>query len=448
MATRIIQARLIYPRVKRLGREFFWIGLGQAVAAIAGIVGVRLLTGALSPSKYGELALGMTVATLANQVILAPLSGAFLRFFAPAQQVNQTSGYLRGVLLLLIQATCLLLGLACLFALGLWMSGQTEWLGLIFAALIFSLLSGYKAALDGIQNAARQRAIVAWHQGLGEWLRFLTAAAMIALLGAFSFVAMAGYALATLVVIVSQLIFFRRKVFRFKLLPMSVSRFEIDQSEVQKWVGQMRAYAWPFTSWGLFTWAQVASDRWALQTFGSTSTVGLYAVLYQLGYYPIVLLSIAVTQLASPVLFSMAGDGTNPQRMNQTHQLNNWIVFGSIMLSIVGFILALFFHHEVFVIFVSSEYQSVSPLLPLMVLSGGLFAAGQLAVQSKLMTFDTRSLMVPKIVTASLGILLNFAGAYAFGLRGVVFANISFSAIYFLWILYLTRMKTQNACPV
>jgi len=448
MATRIIQARQIYPRVKRLGREFFWIGLGQAVAAIAGIVGVRLLTGALSPSKYGELALGMTVATLANQVILAPLSGAFLRFFAPAQQVNQTSAYLRGVLLLLIQATCLLLGVACLFALGLWMSGRTEWLWLIFAALIFSLLSGYKAALDGIQNAARQRAIVAWHQGLGEWLRFLTAAAMIALLGAFSFVAMAGYALATLVVIVSQLIFFRRKVFRFKLLPMSVSRFEINQSEVQKWVGQMRVYAWPFTSWGLFTWAQVASDRWALQTFGSTSAVGLYAVLYQLGYYPIMLMSITVTQLASPVLFSRAGDGTDPERLNQTHQLNNWIVLSSIVLSIFGFIMALFFHHEVFVILVSPEYQSVSPLLPLMVLSGGLFAAGQLAVQSKLMTFDTRSLMVPKIVTASLGILLNFAGAYAFGLRGVVFANVSFSAIYFLWILYLTRMKAQKACPV
>src|SRR5438874_2297495 len=52
----------------------------------------------------------------------------------------------------------------------------------------------------------------------------------------------------------------------------------------------MRGYAWPFAAWGIFTWMQTASDRWALQGRG-TSEVGFYAALYQLGYYPMTLLS-------------------------------------------------------------------------------------------------------------------------------------------------------------
>src|SRR5439155_11689793 len=121
----------------------------------------------------GELALGMTVAALTQQVVLGPVSGALLRFFAPAAEAGQLNAYLKGARHLLIGATFLLLGLGTLLGLALWRNGQVKWLGLMTAAFSFSLFSGYNSAMDGVQNAARQRAVVAWHQGLGQWLRFL-----------------------------------------------------------------------------------------------------------------------------------------------------------------------------------------------------------------------------------------------------------------------------------
>jgi O-antigen/teichoic acid export membrane protein len=203
----------------------------------------------------------------------------------------------------------------------------------------------------------------------------------------------------------------------------------------------MRGYAWPFAAWGIFTWAQMASDRWSLQAKGGTSDVGLYAVLYQLGYYPMTLLSSFLVQLVLPVLFSRAGDGTDPDRMAQSHRLNRVLLLSSIGLVLAGVSLAFLFHREILSLLAAPGYRTVSPLLPMMVLSGGLFAAAQIAVLSLLSGFNSRFLMAPKIVTALVGVLLNFAGAFWLGLSGVVYAGVATSSIYLVWVWFLVKRE-------
>ena len=69
-------------RFKRFGKEFTWIVLGQAATMLGALVGVRILTGLLAPAEYGQLALGMTAATLIQSVVLGPLgkpSTSFLK---------------------------------------------------------------------------------------------------------------------------------------------------------------------------------------------------------------------------------------------------------------------------------------------------------------------------------------------------------------------------------
>jgi O-antigen/teichoic acid export membrane protein len=291
-----------------------------------------------------------------------------------------------------------------------------------------------------MQNAARQRAVVACHQGIGQWLRFATALALIAAIGALSSVAMLGFAIASALVFGSQTVLFRRKI--LAMLPAEDSATEQDACV---WTRQMRGYAWPFAAWGIFTWAQMASDRWALQAGGSTGEVGLYAALYQLGYYPMMLLSGFLVQLVSPVLFSRAGDGTNPDRMAQSHRLNRMLLLSSFALAVAGVILASFFHREILSLLAAPLYRAVSPLLPVMVLSGGLFAAAQIAVLSLLSGVNSRLLMAPKIATGLLGVLLNFAGAYWLGIRGVVYAGLAVSSIYLVWILILVKREQIGA---
>ncbi len=69
-------------RFRRLCREDLWVTIGQAAAVAGALVGVRLLAELMEPAAYGELALGMTVATLVNQVVLAPLGNGATRYYA------------------------------------------------------------------------------------------------------------------------------------------------------------------------------------------------------------------------------------------------------------------------------------------------------------------------------------------------------------------------------
>jgi len=429
-------------RFQRLGREFLWIASGQAAATLGSLVGMRLLTGVLSPDIYGELALGMTLATLVNQVVFGPLGVAVLRFFAPAREAQECANFLAALRRLLARAT----GVAVLLAVGtclvLLLIGQFNWLWLSVAACSFALFSGYNSALDGMQNAALQRPIVAWHQALTSWSRFLAAAGMVLWLGAASAVAMLGYLLATLLVLLSQFWFFRRI-----LLPTNGLSADGTASP-QHWETQMLAYSWPFAVWGIFTWAQIASDRWALQMFASTREVGLYAALYQLGYYPITILTGLIVQLVAPVFFQRAGNASDPSRMRQIHTLNRRLTMAALFLTGAAALLAFVLHGIVFTWLVAPEYRTISWLLPGMVLAGGLFATGQLAGISLLSGTETRSLLSLKVVTAIVGALLNIFGAAWWGIIGVVGAGVIFSTVYLLWILHLVRSQYNQLVDV
>src|SRR5207247_7755858 len=106
-------------RAKRLAKEFFWVGAGQVAAIVGGLAGIRLLTQALSPASYGELALGMTAASLTQQVVVGPAAGAILRFFAPATEAKQLGDYLKASRRLLAEGTLLLVAIATVSGLAL-----------------------------------------------------------------------------------------------------------------------------------------------------------------------------------------------------------------------------------------------------------------------------------------------------------------------------------------
>lgn len=426
--------RLVPRRVQRLGREFVWVVLGQSCAIIGALVGVRLLTNVLSPEVYGELALGVTVAALANQIVTGPLNNAFMRFYSPAFEVGQLRSFFLGMKKWLTISSLFLVAAFSTIASTLFAVGYVKWFSIIFAALCLAIISGFNSALNCIQNAARQRAIVALHQGVGQILKFLLAVALVGILGMFSSVAILGYALAALAILLSQYFFFRRNI-----LPLSQSERAPAPDDANEWSRRMVAYAWPFATWGLFTWAQMASDRWSLQIFSTTRDVGLYAVLFQIGYYPMIMSSGLLSQLVAPILFSKAGDATDPGRMCHISRLNNRMVFLTFLLSVIATFFALFFHQQIFSLLVAPEFRNISFLLPVMILAGGLFATGQVATQILTVDVNTWVLIKPKVTTAIIGIILNLSGSYYYGLQGVVVSFLVFSSIYLGWILWLTR---------
>ena len=122
-------------RLLRLGRESFWIALGQTAAVIGSVVGIRVLTQVLPPTVYGELALGMTLATLALYIVFNPLSNACLRFYAPAHEALELKEYFLAIRKILSQSTVVLICLGFLLCLGLYLIGYIQWMWLAIMSL-------------------------------------------------------------------------------------------------------------------------------------------------------------------------------------------------------------------------------------------------------------------------------------------------------------------------
>lgn len=417
-------------RFRRLSKEGAWIVIGQATAILGALASVRLLTELLDPAAYGELALGLTLASLVNQTVLGPLANGITRFYAPAQERGDLGSYLSAVRGLVLAATAVIVMMILLAGAGLLLAGRMEWIAIASAALIFAGLSGYNAILSGIQNAARQRAIVALHQGIESWARFLLAAALLLWLGATSAVAMAGFALGVTLVLGSQYMFFRK-----------VIHDDGVAADRGNWQQQIWKYSWPISIFGIFTWMQLASDRWALGLFASTQEVGLYAALFQLGYQPMSIATGMVMQFLLPIFYQRAGDASDDRRNAGVNTLS-WRVTG-IALGLTGavFFAALLFHAQIFRILVAAEYASVSHLLPWMLLAGGIFAAGQTLALNLMSQMKTQIMIAPKLMTALLGVALNFAGAYWYGITGIVIAGTLFSLSYLVWMAALAKRE-------
>lgn len=426
----------IYPsRFRRLAKEGSWIVIGQITAVAGALALVRVLTEYLAPVQYGQLALGLTVAGLVNQVVMGGIGAGIGRFYSIAAEKQDLGGYLYATRHLLAYATVAVVALGLLLMASLYWLGYSQWIGLAAAALVFSVLSGYNSTLSGIQNAARQRAIVAFHGGLDAWLKILLAVGVVLWLGASSTAVVIGYACSSLLITVSQRIFLRR----------TIPQQHTPIQNRQQWMPQIWAYSLPFTTWGAFTWMQQVSDRWALQAFASTSDVGQYAVLFQLGFTPIALITGMAMSFLGPILYQRSGDATDHARNTNVHRLGWKMTHLSLLVTLLGFAITLALHESFFGLLVASEYRGSSYLLPWVVLAGGIFAAGQMLALKLMSDMKSSAMTNAKIVTALVGILFNVIGVALAGIQGVVVALVAFSCIYFVWMGVLARHLSLKA---
>lgn len=411
-------------------REGFWILGGQILTVVGALVSIRILTELLTPQAYGELALGMTFALLANQLVFGPFSQGAARFYSPAIAAQDLGGYLDAIYLFGLQLVLAVALLSALLGLLLFLAGWQTWSHLIFASSAFAIASGLNATLSGIQNAARQRAIVAIHQGLEMWFRVLFASVLLICFWVSSSLALWGFTIAMVVILLSQWRYFH------PIRRLGASQKSLD-SGGRDWRAEIWRYSWPFGSWGIFSWAQRASDRWALAFFAGLDEVGLYAVVYQLGYYPVTIATDMGARLIAPIFFDKAGDGTDQERAQQVRTVSYRIF--AIVLTLTFFATAVTHLIEPYVldIFLADAFSSIEGVLPVIVFSGGLYAGAQILTLILMTEMKTRRMVRGRIVIALVALALNFFAAYHFGIIGIVWAGVLASSFHIAWILRL-----------
>lgn len=406
---------------RRIAPEAALIGAGQAVAALASIATIRVLTGILRPADFGKFGLALTVATLVQQCLLGPIAMAAVRYYAPSWDSGNIRPYMRGLALLCLVGTV---------ALAVLTAGASCWIPNLWTAAIYAWVSSASSLLDGVQNAARQRALVAIHQGAGGWLRLVLAVAGAKIWGASSAVTLWAYSAGYAILIVSQSFFLWRRMGRGEFAQPAMPMGPLALS--------MAHYTWPFSAWGVFTWMQASADRWALSAYSGLYQTGLYQSLYQLGYYPASLVTQFLVQVATPILFAKAGHGGSAERWN--HRL----MLAAIAATLAGAAVSAAGGHKILALLLAPDYRDQSTLLTPLILASGCFAAGQIGAIHSLMAMNTRRLIAPKIVTAVIGGVLIVAGAAVAGTKGVVAAQLAFSLAYLIWIVVL---NCRHAAP-
>ena len=428
-------------RFRRLAKEGSWIIIGQIISMIGALVLVRVLTEHLDPSQYGQLALVLTLGTLICQVAYSGSMPGIMRYYAIAAEKGETSDYMMAAWRMMLRGTFIAFALSVMLLLGILFLGKESWVGLTVITIIFSVLSSCNSTLNMIQNAARQRRVVSIHGSLDAWLKVLFALGLLTWLGNFSEVVVIGYVLSLLLILVSQIIFIQRLIPRQPCQPSAVGN-------CGPWMNQIWQYSKPFVFFNIFTWIQASSDRWALETHASTQDVGFYAVLMQLSYTPIAILTGLTVTFISPILFQRSGDASETSRNSGVHQLAWQLTCATLFVTVLVCFLTYLIHDWVFKLLVAADYRAASYLLPWMILAGGLFSAGQVLSLKLMSDLNTKALLWPKIITAVIGTIFSFVGAYVAGLEGVVVAMVAFSALHMVWLGLLSKNRVVKQAEV
>ena len=143
--------------------------------------------------------------------------------------------------------------------------------------------------------------------------------------------------------------------------------------------------------------------------------------------------TVMAMQFLGPIFYQRAGDASDSRRNKNVTKLSRRLTGLTLALTGAVFSAALLFHAQIFRILVAKEYATASYLLPWMLLAGGVFAVGQTIGLNLMSQMKTRSMVVAKIATSSLGIIFNFAGAYFLGIKGIVVATVMFSILHSGW---------------
>ncbi len=429
-----------FRRWTALSKEAALVFVGQAVAGLGAVVSVRILTEILSPAVFGDVALSLTLVMIL-QYCYAGTSAAAMRFFVPALEAGQFDQYLQGAWRQHHRRGLLVIALAIIGLATFLLTGHAALIPLGLAAVVFAIVTAYGGFIDGMQNAARQRAVVAWHQGASSWLR-LGCALLFVWSGYTSATCIVcGFAIAAAVAMGSQYIFYRH-------IRHQVARSDghtAPRETSQDWYASMNSYSWPFLIWAIPAWLEFSSDRWFLDWFADPAQVGIYAALFQLAFLPVHTMSQLITQLAVPILFGRAGDLSDPARVASSRSLNTKLVMTALLWTALAASVVAMLQTPIGNLFLNRRYHTHLNLLPLMVLAAGIFAASQLAELYLVTANRTTTLVWPKAVVSILACPAFMAGAYFGGIVGVVWVGVATKLGRLVWVLAISAQPTLRA---
>ena len=435
---------MLLRRLYKLTPEALWIFIERVGVILCGFAGIKLLTHLMEPSEFGHLAIANTVMALVGTNLFSSLSQGLMRFWSIAKGRNElaefyavSTRFSRCIVFLTI---CLAVLSFCFVRL----IKNFNWSALVAFSLLAGAATGWLGLRIAVFTAIRKRRRIAFLRVANSFLRPSIAAALILLVSSNANWVILGYLIATFTVVLWA------EHFYYQTVSSTANSDPAHDKPVYLFRGlgkEILSYSWPFFAWGLFGWVHMSCDRWSLQAFHGSEVVGAFAVVSQLAIFPLVFISSFLSALLTPIAFQKAGNLTNSDGINDA----NKILMGMTVLFIFGsiFLVSIFavFNRPLILLISNERFASLAYLLPGLTIAWSLFYLGQLFSVFGLLVNQSRSYIVPKLVSAVVAAAGTFYLSAKMGPSGVVLGLGSAGFVYVIWCgaiaLKLRRIRAE-----
>lgn len=431
---------MIVQKFFLIRKELAWVVFGQFLAFSGGIVGIKVLTNMMGPEHYGQFSLGMTIAGLVNLFVFGPIGQAITRFFSICREKKQLSFYFATGRKIFFLASFVLFAVSLICVIVVFFLFGQQWAILTGCALLFGYLTGINNIFISLQNAIRQRRVVALHQGIDMWLRMLLAIIAMLIWGESGAIVFLGFSGGSLLIILSQCYFaFQNRQISDNFLDSSTKN--IKTSNVY---GDFSNYARSFLYFSAFGGVALYADRWILQGMYGEKEVGIYAALYLIANTPVTVLMGLAGQLLLPIVYDQAGDMRCPKKMGRSKKTVHVTVFAFAAFMSLLVLIAYLFGEQIVILLSTDEFGNFASSLWIILAGICLFQLGQLLVMQGLAEARPNIYIIPKLVHAFVFLTLTFWLAWKYEIQGVGISLCISSFVYLLLILFANfRLKRE-----
>jgi O-antigen/teichoic acid export membrane protein len=419
---------------RRLAKESLWAICGQVVAAVIGLVSIRVLTEMVPTSAYGKANLLVGYLALATTILAAPILNAQLRYYPDYKKLGKELPFLRVIERRLVTALIIVVGILALalpFA-GPLVGAPVTPLEILALGLI-AIVNGMKGIKVNRLNAERFQLSQSIWNGLepGAVLFFSVLAIGVS---ATALSLLAGQVLGVAAVLV---------VFAAFHSNTQHATADLTLSETRDLSRRLISYGAPFAGIAILSWMSNLGDRYVLGTWLGAAEVGIYAASFGLASRPILLASGVVNQLLRPILFEAAS--SNDARTRYKTIVRWYLVVGatgfgaSILFALLGDYLA--------IIFLAAPFRPQAGAIMGWVAFGYAFLTLGQAIENQLMaSYKPKRIILPQMVGGVTNVALAFYLIPRHGVVGAAQANMGSFALQFIATFFMWRAtrKLQN----
>ncbi len=425
---------------KHANRNMVFIFTGNFLTILINILTVKLLTNKFTTSEFGVYSFIISFSSLPQLVLFAPISSAIFPFINHKKDSGTYLEFQKDIFQIFTFVSCFLLILSTvLFSANILSSFFSyELLIASFVALVFAITLSWLSMLDTFSLSNLK---------IKEYTLFpiINLVLKVLVVIIFFYIKVLPVSIILLFSCIHILLFWfefnylvRKKIINHINSLFSKNIFEF-KSPGKK---EIYNYSKNFFLWGLFSWCQTFFDKWFLQNYIGISSVAVYSVYYQYGFFPFSIFSSIVSQYITPIYFSKVSKvdllySFQDKLLKYTFVL---VVFVCVGMSILAYFIAPFFIR----LFTNENYLTYITYFPLIVVAGCFFGFGQIIIIPLLGAENVSKIRFPKIVTSLLSILLFWILIPKFGFKGILFSLLIGNSFYFFTLLVINYLQLNK----